>query len=275
MGLILSILLNTPVAVAQEDGAIAKQLYLNGKMLFEEKRYEEAVTAWSKAYELSEKPVVLYNIAIAYEKLEDYQKSIDTLYQYRIYAPQEEQEELLLKIEGLKKTLANYEKIAAEQNDDSYKIEKVQNTDNEIAKKPSSETTIESESTPELSVSPPAAMSPNPIPMYTALGTGIVSLGTGVVLGVLANQSNELAEYAGGCGLTNKGILVCTQNSEGEAYFWEANQRALWADISYGVSVLSFGTAAWLTYRSSQDSNEQVTSSVWFTPNGVGLQGRF
>ena len=72
MGLILSILLNISVANAQEDEQVAKQLYLNGKMLFEEQRYEEAVIAWTKAYELSEKPVVLYNIAIAYEKLENY-----------------------------------------------------------------------------------------------------------------------------------------------------------------------------------------------------------
>ena len=105
MGLILSILLGLSVANAQEgadgeDAEVAKRLYLNGKMLFQEERYGDAVTAWNKAYELSHKPVVLYNVAIAYEKLEEYQKSIDTLYQYRIYAPLEEQDELVAKIEA-------------------------------------------------------------------------------------------------------------------------------------------------------------------------------
>ena len=105
MGLILSILLGFSVANAEEaseDTEIAKRLYLNGKMLFEEERYGDAVTAWNKAYEISHKPVVLYNVAIAYEKLEQYQDAIDTLYQYRIYAPLEEQDELVAKIEELK-----------------------------------------------------------------------------------------------------------------------------------------------------------------------------
>ena len=96
MGLMLPLLLGVSVAVAQDDGQVAKQFYLNGKMLFEEERYEEAIIAWEKAYESSEKPVILYNIAVAYEKLESYQQAIDTLYRYRIYAPQEEQEDLVV-----------------------------------------------------------------------------------------------------------------------------------------------------------------------------------
>ena len=84
MGLMLPWLLGVSIAVAQDDGQVAKQFYLNGKMLFEEGRYEEAIIAWEKAYESSEKPVILYNIAVAYEKLESYQQAIDTLYRYQI-----------------------------------------------------------------------------------------------------------------------------------------------------------------------------------------------
>ena len=58
MGLILP-LIGMSVAVAQDDGQVAKQFYLNGKMLFEEERYAEAIIAWEKYYEASEKPVII------------------------------------------------------------------------------------------------------------------------------------------------------------------------------------------------------------------------
>ena len=45
VGLILP-LLGMSVAVVQDDGQVAKQFYLNGKMLFEEERYAEAIIAW-------------------------------------------------------------------------------------------------------------------------------------------------------------------------------------------------------------------------------------
>ena len=57
MGLMLPLFLSMSIAVAQDDGQVAKQFYLNGKMLFEEGRYAEAIIAWEKAYEASEKPV--------------------------------------------------------------------------------------------------------------------------------------------------------------------------------------------------------------------------
>ena len=282
MGLILSILLGLSVANAQdgsEDVEVAKRLYLNGKMLFEEERYGDAVTAWNKAYEISHKPVVLYNVAIAYEKLEEYQKSIDTLYQYRIYAPLEEQDELVAKIEELKVKLAESTQESQEQPESVYAVEKVSDVESTPAIIEPQEPQVPSET----ATTPIAPVIPSPVeistasatPIYVALGAGVASLSTGVVFGVLANQSNEMAEYAGGCGLTKMGVLLCTTESEGEAYYWEAQQRALFADLSYGVSIVSFGAAAILAKRYSKQKSDSVTSSLWISPNTVGLQGRF
>ena len=115
----------------------------------------------------------------------------------------------------------------------------------------------------------------NKLPLYTAWGVGAASLSTGVIFGALANQSNKMAEYVGGCGTTNKGVLLCTSESEGEAYYWEARQRAMVADVGYGLSALSVGTAVWLTYKSMNNSSKTVASNVWITVDGVGVQGRF
>lgn len=279
MGLILSILLGLSVANAQEgseDVEVAKRLYLNGKMLFEEERYGDAVTAWNKAYEISHKPVVLYNVAIAYEKLEQYQDAIDTLYQYRIYAPLEEQDELVAKIEELKVKLAESTLESQEQPESVYSVEKVSDVE-------STPKIINPQVLPNEGTTPVAPVLTSPVkdsttsatPIYVALGTGVASLSAGAIFGVLANQSNDMAEYAGGCGLTKMGVLLCTTDSEGEGYYWEAQQRAVLADISYGVSIVSFGTAVILAKRYSKQESSSVTSSLWISPNTVGLQGRF
>ena len=89
----------------------------------------------------------------------------------------------------------------------------------------------------------------NKVPLYTAWGVGAASLSTGVIFGVLANQSNKMAEYVGGCGTTNKGVLLCTSESEGETYYWEVRRRGMVADVGYGLSALSVGTAVWLTIK--------------------------
>ena len=61
----------TPVppvhAQANSDEVRAKELYRNGERLYEEGLYEDAVVAWERAYELSERPLLLYNIANALE----------------------------------------------------------------------------------------------------------------------------------------------------------------------------------------------------------------
>lgn len=281
MGLILPYLMTVSVAVAQDDGQVAKQFYLNGKMLFEEGRYEEAIIAWEKAYEKSEKPVILYNISIAYEKLRLYQQAIDTLYKYRIYAPLEEQADLVAKIEELKLQLESDLTLESNQSEEEYQIDKVQiaDTKSEVIRvtEPAEQSIPEEVQTSAIDGvhdEIPLGVANN-VPLYTAWGLGAASLGTGVIFGVLANQSNNMAEYVGGCGTTNKGLLLCTSDSEGEAYYWEARQQSIIADVCYGMSAMSLGAAVWLTFREADTSSKNTISTVWVAPNSVGLQRRF
>ena len=72
----------------------AKELFFNGQLLFDEAQYESAVLAWQKGYEITELPAFLKNIALAYEANQQYAEALDTLKQYRAFAPFEEQDEL-------------------------------------------------------------------------------------------------------------------------------------------------------------------------------------
>lgn len=69
------------VSDANRERAVS--LFNNGRMLFDEGNYTAAVAAWEKAYELTEEPDLLFNIASAYERAGDYDKALDALNLYR------------------------------------------------------------------------------------------------------------------------------------------------------------------------------------------------
>jgi tetratricopeptide (TPR) repeat protein len=75
-------------AFAQDDRA--RELFDNGALLYEEGDYENAVIAWKEAYDLSPKPLLLYNIANALERIGEWQEAHDYLNRYRAFAPAEE-----------------------------------------------------------------------------------------------------------------------------------------------------------------------------------------
>lgn len=95
-----------PVAVDPAADARARELFENGAALYEEGRYEDALAAWTEAWRLSGRPLLLYNIASAAEHLGRLEEAIDHLSRYRAYAPAEEQHALALRIAGLERRLA-------------------------------------------------------------------------------------------------------------------------------------------------------------------------
>ena len=62
----------TPSAWAQDDIALAKAYYKQGERLLEEGRYKEAIEAYQKGYDLSQKAAFLYNMAVVYIEMEEY-----------------------------------------------------------------------------------------------------------------------------------------------------------------------------------------------------------
>lgn len=76
------------------DDQRALQHYEIGERHYNEGSYEEAISQWLAAYRLSPRPLILFNIANAYERLGRYEEAIDALERYRAEAPPEEHAQL-------------------------------------------------------------------------------------------------------------------------------------------------------------------------------------
>lgn len=88
----------------------AKALYANGKSLYDEGLYDQAVKAFEESYSLSGQPALLFNIANAFERLGDLQAALDALHWYRIYLMDEkEQERIARRLSNLEDRLEEQE----------------------------------------------------------------------------------------------------------------------------------------------------------------------
>jgi tetratricopeptide (TPR) repeat protein len=89
-----------------EDGDLrAKELYRNGEQLYEEGLYEEAIVAWELAYELSKRPLLLYNMANALERLGSWDEALHRINQYRALAAEDERETLDRRMRAIERRL--------------------------------------------------------------------------------------------------------------------------------------------------------------------------
>ncbi len=196
------------------DDARARELYENGAILYEEGRYEDAVIAFEEAYRLSGRPALLFNIANALERTGRWDEALDVLSRYRAYAPADERETLDRRITNLER------RVAA----------------NRQGRPPQ-------EAPPDVvgtaaPLPPRTTTSPFVQPVPLALtGVGVLSLGTGALLGGLSVGAH--ADAASGCASDAGGALRCTETAS-TALADEAG-LALAADVLFGVGVVGLG----------------------------------
>lgn len=100
-------------AATPVDDERARELYENGAVLYEEGRYEDAVAAWEEAWRISGRPLLLYNMANAMERLGRWQEAMDLLHRYRAYAPADEREVLDRRIRNIERRVVEQEVVAA------------------------------------------------------------------------------------------------------------------------------------------------------------------
>jgi tetratricopeptide (TPR) repeat protein len=84
----------------------AQVLFDNGRGLYNEGQYSDAIAAWERAYALSPRPLILFNIANAYERDGQIQKAIDVLNRYRAFAAAGEGDVILRRIRNLEDRVA-------------------------------------------------------------------------------------------------------------------------------------------------------------------------
>jgi tetratricopeptide (TPR) repeat protein len=115
--LLLLLCLSFPSS-ADDTGASeqrARELYENGVILYDEGLYEDAIIAWEEAYSLSARPLLLYNIASAQERLGQWQQTLETLNRYRAFATADERARLDRRITNLERRIASEASSAVQQ----------------------------------------------------------------------------------------------------------------------------------------------------------------
>lgn len=85
--------------------AEAQRLFQNGARLYAEGSYPESVVAFQSAYDLTGEPLMLFNMANAYERMGELRKAIDLLSRFRPFADPAEQDVLLQRIVAMERRL--------------------------------------------------------------------------------------------------------------------------------------------------------------------------
>lgn len=249
MGGLMTLILLASALHAQDSSTDeqARMLYNNGRMLFDEERYEDALLAWQEAYALSDRPLLLYNIALAHEKLGNYGEAIESLYKYRIYATPDEQEALLVKIEELQ-VLVN-------------------SAPEEGTEVPPA--LVETARPAPVVVAPPET-GPRSGALLAWASAGVTGSTAVVFTTLTIRQYNQAYEYCSD--ELGEERTMCL--SEGASQYTQLERFSTIADVSWGLSVLSIGTALWMSARSTNVSG-QARPSLWVEPGRLGIKGTF
>jgi len=104
--LVTTLALPATAQADEEDTLRAKELYRNGEKLYEEGLYEDAIVAWELAFKLSKRPLLLYNMANALERIGRWDDALRRINQYRALAPEEERETLDRRMRAIERRLA-------------------------------------------------------------------------------------------------------------------------------------------------------------------------
>ena len=266
LALLLSLLISMPaLAIADsESDAQARELFYKGEQHYAAGRYERAAVLYEGAYELSDRPAILFALANAHERMGNLDKAARYLRLYVRSAKPENKSDLMSRIEILE-TKRDQEKLAKEK---TRIAEEEQRLAKRIALLPKEE-----------------KAKPGSTLGVVALAGGGVGLVSAATFGLLSMRSGNKAENFCKDGLCS--------GSASSALSKEKN-FALAADISLAFAVVSVGTGLYLLLRSQNDDekepakpagqatrsastqrNVSVVPQLFYSGAGVGVYGRF
>jgi HEPN domain-containing protein len=233
LAMALCLLLGHSARADDAADARAKELYENGADLYDEGRYDDAVAAWEEAYRLSNKALLLYNIANAEERAGRYRDALEHLNRYRAFATADERSILDRRISNLERRI---QETGAEPAAPAPVVTAPPVTAPDPAPEPAPLTTA---STATTTADPgPAARTGPPLATYVFGGVGVAGLAVGGVFGVGAITARGQAE---GLCVLHEGTTLCPA-SAGE-FIQKDKVDSLVADISLGVGAASLVTA--------------------------------
>ncbi len=231
-----------------------KELYDNGRLLFDEASYRDAIVAWEEAYRLTGRHTLLFNIANAHERLADYDGAIDVLNRYRAFATADERE-------AIERRLRNLEKLKADLEERTRAAE------------PGPEPVAAAPAPVPASAPLPAPVSepmPAPEPVkkrrggrtaagVTLIGVGVAALGAGAGLGLAARSArNQASESCVGV----EGGNVCSSDAKDDLA--ASRQFSLLADTGFVVGALSTGVGVVVLATSPRGKLTVGTNTIRF-----------
>jgi tetratricopeptide (TPR) repeat protein len=229
------------------EGALAeaRRLYAEGEAHYGAGRYPLAAEAFVKAYELSGKPELLFNLANTYERAGDYQKAAKYMRMYLDGGSVHDPVAVRARLQRLEAAAIEQQKRAPE------------------AAKPAP--------VPE-KPTPVRRRGASKVPYYAAGAGAVIGAGVAVTFGLRARDARSQLDAM--C-TERDGGLLCPEDAG--PYLDDERRNALISDIGIGVAALSVATGAVyyvLTARGDGDPGDAARPSVSIVPAaGAGSVG--
>lgn len=243
-GLFLALLCESALAQpggTQQSRDKALELFRQSEDEYRQGRFEEAARLLEEAHRLHGEPVLLYNLARAYEGMGERDKAVDAYQRFLDGSPDAKDRGAIEKrIETLKKEIEEHRRVER----DKQRLEREKRS-------------------PPPPPPPPREVesaSPDPWPWITA-GAGIALIGTGAVFGVLSGAKRDDAD-------------ADPEHRSARQTFRDAEGLATTANVLFIVGgVVAAGGVTWILLSSSEDSKPGAALSVG--PGSVAVGGRF
>lgn len=229
-------------AVSDHDAKRAKDLFKQSEKSYREGRVEEAVGFLKEAYALDPRPVILYNLARAYEALGNVKDAIDAYKRYLDADPKAPDRG------GLEQRIGS--------------LERQQREKEELERKRATPLPATSASAQPTAPPPPPPKRASPVPWVVA-GLGLAGVGAGLALGATAKSKHDAASAENG------GLAASELQSS-------ANSLALGANIALiAGGVIAGAGVVWGIVDLSQSGPSRPKVQARLAPGGVVVKGSF
>lgn len=226
----------------------AKKLFDDGAAAYTQGNYEAAIEAWSKAYEISKKPLIFESIANAYERLGEAKKAREFLSKWRDVAPKDEQELLDARIKNLDARVTRDDELETAR---KAEAEKAKKTEDERARQGKGGS---------------GSAGSTSVPGVVLLGVGGAAVAVGVTLDIIAGIRRPAVETA--CA-TSGATQICKVSSRDAIV--SSNTLALVGDIVWiaGAVAVAGGVTLMLTHKAPKEG--APPTATWIAPAGAGF----
>jgi tetratricopeptide (TPR) repeat protein len=261
--LVAGLLCSLSVPARADSDEDAREAYYTGDNHYAAGRYEEALKYFEKAYALSKRPQLLYNIANAYERMGDYEAAAGYLRKYLKSPDAEDVSSVRQRIRRLEMNAEAKDREVKEAKESRIKQAEIEN-------KPP----VDPDPLPEVELRETtedgARASRKPAYLFLA-GSGAAII-TATIFGLAAESAAADAEEV----CTGGGL--CPETAE-DALNRE-RRFALIADVSLVVGLASAGVGVYLLLKDSDDKEKKPTAvrvepTLYRGGGGIGLSGHF